>query len=151
MLHRVFGRTGRRVTFQKTLLGAVAAAAAVAAPAAWQGGAPAAVFTQEQADAGRATFAAQCAACHGRDLAGSDAPPLAGSGFFSAWKTQSTQYLFKYVQDMPPGGPYLRAEEYLGVIAYILQQNGASAGADALTAATDAPIGSVATGDRPAR
>ena len=52
---------------------------------------------------------------------------------------------------MPPGGPYLGAEEYLGVIAYILQQNGAPAGEAALTAATDAPIGSVATGERPAR
>lgn len=108
-----------------------------------------AMFTAAQVEAGQATFLAQCAACHGRDLSGSEAPPLAGSSFFSAWKSQSTQYLFKYVQEMPPGGPYLSPEQYLGVVAFILQQNGAPAGAQPLTAATDVPIGSVATGERP--
>ena len=122
------------------LLGAVAAAGVIASPAAWQGSAPAAVFTEAQADAGGTTFAAQCAACHGRDLAGSDAPPLAGSGFFSAWKAQSTQYLFKYVQEMPPGGPYLTTEQYLGVIAYILQQNGFPAGSKALDKAGESAV-----------
>ncbi len=107
------------------------------------------VTTAAQAEQGRSTFRAQCAACHGRDLSGSEAPPLAGSGFFSAWKGQSTQYLFKYVQEMPPGGPYLTPEQYLGVVAFILQQNGATAGTQPLTAATDVPIGSIATGERP--
>ena len=107
------------------------------------------VFTAAQVEAGRATFRAQCAACHGRDLSGSEAPPLAGSGFFSTWKGQSTQYLFKYVQEMPPGGPSLSAEQYLGVVSFILQQNGAVAGAEPLSATTDVPIGSIATGERP--
>jgi mono/diheme cytochrome c family protein len=114
-----------------------------------QAPAGAAVYTAAQADLGRSTFRAQCAACHGRDLSGSEAPPLAGSGFFSAWKSQSTQYLFKYVQEMPPGGPYLSPDQYLGVVAFILQQNGALAGSQPLTAATDVPIGTVATGQRP--
>jgi mono/diheme cytochrome c family protein len=149
MLHHLFDRTGSRV-LSLILLTAAAAAAAMASAHAWQAVGPA-VFTEAQADAGRATFAAQCAACHGRDLGGSDAPPLAGSGFVSAWKAQSTQYLFKYVQEMPPGGPYLTADQYLGVIAYILQQNGAPAGAEPLTADTDVPIGRVATGARPPR
>lgn len=108
-----------------------------------------AVYTAAQADAGRATFRAQCSACHGRDLSGNDAPPLAGSGFYSAWKGQSTQYLLKYMQEMPPGGPYLESEQYVGIAAYILQQNGAPAGAQPFTAATDVSIGSVATGERP--
>ncbi len=122
---------------------------AAASGDAWQDGRRPAVFSRAQAEAGRTAFGAHCAACHGRDLSGSEAPPLAGAGFYSTWKTQSTAYLLKYVQEMPPGGPPLTLDDYVAVAAFILQQNGAVSGDEPLTAATDVPIGSVATGERP--
>jgi mono/diheme cytochrome c family protein len=110
-----------------------------------------AVYTAAQADAGRASYQATCAACHSVDLSGNgDAPELAGRAFMESWRTQTTGDLFKYVQGMPPGGPHLATEEYLPIVAYILQQNGAVAGDQPLTAATAATIGAVATADRPA-
>ena len=47
---------------------------------------------------------------------------------------------------MPPGGANLGAETYLAVTAYILQSNGATAGAQPLTAITAAPLAAIATG-----
>lgn len=129
---------------------ALAAAVAVSGAAAQE---PAAqgVFTAEQAQAGDAGYREHCAGCHSSDLGGNgEAPPLGGSGFMTSWGSQTTTDLFKYAQGMPPGGPRLSDEQYLAIVAYILQQNGASAGTQALTTSTAAPIGKIATGQRPA-
>lgn len=108
------------------------------------------VYTAAQAEAGRARYDASCAGCHSGDLSGNgEAPDLAGSTFMDSWKTQTTQDLFKYAQGMPPGGPHLTTDEYLVIVAYILQQNGAVAGDQPLTATTSATIGAIATGKRP--
>lgn len=112
---------------------------------------PAAVYTAAQAEAGRASFQETCAGCHSNDLSGNgDAPELAGRTFIGSWKNQTTQDLFKYVQGMPPGGPHLPTEDYLPIVAYILQQNGAAAGDQPFTANTTGAIGTIATGERPA-
>jgi alcohol dehydrogenase (cytochrome c) len=109
------------------------------------------VFTAEQAAAGRAAYQANCAGCHVADLGGrNEAPQLAGGDFMNSWRTRTAQDLFEFIQaTMPPGGSPLSADAYLSIVAYILQQNGAAAGAQALTATTAAPIGSIATGQRP--
>ena len=133
------------------LFASVAAAAlmvALATPAAGQA-TPTAVFTAAQAEAGKAHYATTCAACHGADLGGADAPALAGGAFVKAWGTQTTVDLFNYVQGMPPGGTPLPADENLTVVAFILQQNGAPAGAAPLLASTSVTIGGIATGTRP--
>jgi mono/diheme cytochrome c family protein len=109
------------------------------------------VFTAAQATSGRTAYQATCASCHSGDLGGNgEAPELAGSGFMGSWRSQTTQDLFKYVQGMPPGGPHLTAEEYVPIVAYILEQNGAVAGDQPFTPTTAASIGAVATGQRPA-
>ncbi len=109
------------------------------------------VFTKAQAEAGRATYKNSCASCHTPDLGGSsEFPQLAGDDFMSAWKARTSKELYEFIQaTMPPEGPMLTSEQALGVVSFILQQNGATPGTDPLTATTAAPIGSVATGKRP--
>jgi alcohol dehydrogenase (cytochrome c) len=106
------------------------------------------VFTAEQATSGGSVYAASCASCHMADLAGrNEAPQLAGNNFMNTWRGRSTRDLLEFIQStMPPTGENLTAAQYAAVTAYILQANGAPAGATALTAATAVPIGSVATG-----
>jgi len=109
------------------------------------------VFTAQQAAAGRAAYQTTCAACHMPDLGGrNEAPQLAGGNFMSAWRTRSTRDLLEFTQStMPPSGESLPVETYLNIISYILQSNGAAAGAQPFTPATAVPIGSIATGAAP--
>src|SRR5438034_10668852 len=95
-------------------------------------------FAAAQAAAGRTTYQAQCASCHLPDLKGmADAAPLAGPEFMSAWGGRSPRELLSFMQlTMPPTRPgALSQEEYVNVAAFILQQNGGAAGAQALTPA----------------
>lgn len=110
-----------------------------------------AVFTSAQAAAGRATYKASCASCHTPDLGGrEDAPQLAGDDFISAWKSRKASELYDFIHaTMPPEGPALSPEQTVGLVALILEENGAAAGPTPLTATTAAVIGSVATGKRP--
>jgi mono/diheme cytochrome c family protein len=105
------------------------------------------VFSAEQAAAGKLAFGKACAGCHMADLSGhDDAPPLAGAPFASSWRTRTTKDLLDYMSTaMPPGASSLAPEDYASIVAYVLQINGAVAGAQALSASTVAPIGSVIT------
>ena len=105
----------------------------------------ASVFTAEQATAGKADYAKHCASCHMPDLSGNtEVPPLAGAAFIDTWGARSTKELFDYMSEaMPYGAPSLSVESYTSITAYILQANGGVAGANALSASTVAPIGSV--------
>ena len=109
-----------------------------------------AVFTTEQAEAGRVAYAKHCASCHMPDLTGdNERPPLVGTGFMTTWGGRSTKEFLAYMTGaMPYGGPALDAETYASLTAYILQSNGASAGSELLGASTDVSIGSV-TATRP--
>lgn len=106
------------------------------------------VYTAEQATAGLAVYEASCASCHMPDLAGrNEAPQLAGNNFMNTWRSRSTRDLFELTQStMPPTGETLSTAQYLAVTTYLLQANGAPAGATAFTTTTDVPIGSVSTG-----
>src|SRR6059036_3143215 len=113
------------------------------------GGAPAAVYTAQQAASGRAVYQANCAICHQQDLSGSgDAPTLRGSEFVSNWGPRTTRELLSFLQlTMPPARQgTLSQEDYLNIVAFILQSNGARAGAQALTANAEVAITSIATG-----
>jgi len=107
------------------------------------------LYTAEQANGGRAAYQANCAVCHLPDLRGSnEAPPLAGGNFLNTWGSRAISELFDRIQDtMPATNPgSLGDQAVTDIIAYILQTNGAAAGAQALTPATTALIGSVARG-----
>jgi mono/diheme cytochrome c family protein len=124
---------------QPLLALAAGACVLVAAPAASvDDDRPVAAFTAGQADAGRAAYVQHCATCHMPDLSGgNDAPPLAGTNFLSAWQARTTKDLFEYMSEaMPPGGAALDAKTYLGIVAYVLQANGARPGAQMLGAST---------------
>jgi mono/diheme cytochrome c family protein len=138
---------------RRTLTVFVAAAVVVASavtPAGQQSRA-APVFTVEQAAAGKSAYARSCAACHMPDLSGNnEMPALAGTAFIGTWGGRSTQELFEYMKtSMPYGLPSLSTEAYESITAYILEANGAVAGAQPLRASTAVQIASVT--DSPAK
>ena len=142
----------RRVTTRHVgMLAAVLGGSAIALVAAQQPtGAP--VYTAAQATAGRAAYQANCASCHVADLGGrNEAPQLAGGDFINTWRSRSTRDLFDYMSStMPPGGPSLSPDQYASIVAYILQQNSAAPGATPFAGTTAIPLGTIATGQRPA-
>jgi len=84
----------------------------------------------QQANAGRAAYQANCASCHLPDLSGQgDAAPLRGPAFQTAWGARTPQELLSFIQiTMPPQRPgALSAQEYNDIVAFILQQNSATA------------------------
>lgn len=110
------------------------------------------VFTAQQAAAGKADYAKSCASCHMPDLSGNnEIPPLAGAAFMTTWGPRSTKELFDYISaSMPYGGPSLSTETYTAITAFVLQSNGAVAGATAYASSTAAPIGGLVAPPRPA-
>ena len=87
------------------------------------------------------------------DLTGDgDAAPLRGNAFLQAWGTRSAKELLSFMQlTMPPQKPGgLPPQEYLDIVAFILQQNGAAAGNQAFTANTAVAINSVLSAPAPA-
>ena len=107
-----------------------------------------AVYTAEQAAAGRTAYQANCASCHLPDLAGrNEAPQLAGANFLTTWRNRTTKDLFDYVSGtMPPQAASLSTDQYQSIVAFILQSNGARGGAQAFTSGLAVPIGTIATG-----
>ena len=61
-------------------------------------------YTAAQAAAGRGLYQANCAGCHGSDLAGrNDAPQLAGAQFVGTWGSRTVGDLVGFIQAaMPP-------------------------------------------------
>ena len=141
----------------KTLLlvsGAAAAALGIAIATAQPQPTGNGVFTTDQANIGQVAFQATCAKCHQADLSGgAEAPPLAGPQFMSAWRGRTTSELYtKIATSMPADNPRTLSDQAVGaLVAFILRQNGAAAGAQELTVATAIPLGQVATGTAPAR
>ncbi len=85
------------------------------------------VYTQEQATKGKHVYLANCAAdCHMNNLQGSGASPaLVGHEFMMRWEGMPLAALWeRMVTTMPasdPGG--LTSDEYLAILAYLLNQN----------------------------
>ena len=122
----------------------------VSAPAAGQ--APESVYTAAQAAAGRAVYEQECASCHQPNLQGSfEAPPLAGESFLRFWGDLAPSDLYdRSSSSMPPDqAGSLGEAAYVDVVAYLLQANGAPAGAAPLEASTAVAIASVASGEPP--
>ncbi|MGE3509427.1 MAG: PQQ-binding-like beta-propeller repeat protein [Vicinamibacterales bacterium] len=105
-----------------------------------------ALYRADQAAAGQSQYQASCGACHGSDLSGTaNAPPLAGTDFVNAWSSRSTLDLLEYMRSaMPPTSPgSLGDRSYGDIAAYILQANGAAAGADRFVASASMTFGSL--------
>lgn len=132
--------------------------------------APSGVFTSAQAEAGRAAYGNTCGKCHTATLMGrkGDAgelppvsslsaayqefigprgyvAPLAGEDFRAKWGSKTVAQLIARFQEtvtvFPPEG--MNDETTVNITAYILQVNGAKAGARPMTRSTDALVSSV--------
>jgi mono/diheme cytochrome c family protein len=92
------------------------------------------VFTDAQAERGKANFNIACVRCHGADLAGQTAPPLKGTRFITAWENENLYKIFTKIRDtMPPNfGTPLPDNDKLEVLTYILRTNEFPAGAEEL-------------------
>ena len=95
------------------------------------------VFTDVQAERGRAAYPGACGLCHGRRLNGApddpdmrSTPPLVRARFLRNWDGRSLATLFEYARaTMPEDNPgSLTDEEYVDVIAYMLSVGGMPAG-----------------------
>src|SRR3954468_6745142 len=128
---------------------AASAAIAIAAIGGWHALAQTAArpgpFTDAQAQAGQAAYAQNCAKCHDSG----EAPPLSGAGFLNVWGNRTTRDLFARVKDtMPVDNPgSLTNETVVPIIAYLLKNNGATAGAAAFTPVTAVAINTIASGE----
>ena len=100
---------------------------------------------------GRAIYQTNCASCHSGDLSGKEGPQLAGANFLAQWGDRTAGELITFMQStMPPGGAALPGDSYTNLAAFILDANSARAGNQALAAASNVTIRSVASGQRAA-
>ena len=89
------------------------------------------VYTDAQAERGRASYQQSCVACHRDDLRGDNtAPSLVGESFLFLWGDMEVGELSARIQKlMPPDRPgSLSAQTYIDVVAFILQKNEFPAG-----------------------
>jgi alcohol dehydrogenase (cytochrome c) len=95
-------------------------------------------FTDAQAQAGQAAYAQNCARCHDAG----EAPQLSGGAFLNAWGSRTTRDLYARVKDtMPVDNPgVLSSDTVVTIVAYLLKNNGATAGATAFTPTTAVAI-----------
>ena len=97
--------------------------------------APPALFTSTQADGGKIKYLTYCAMCHGPTLQGRAGPALTGPNFASPKADFHVGDVFTIVSNnMPATSPgTLAHDDYVQIMAFLLQQNGYPAGDKALT------------------
>lgn len=84
------------------------------------------VYSLDQAERGRETFEASCAACHGTDLSGrGPIPALRGASFTGNRNGGTVGDLYEVISTtMPPGrSGSLTPDAYADVVAYLLHRN----------------------------
>ena len=95
------------------------------------------VYTDAQAERGRASYQQSCVGCHRDDLRGDNtAPSLVGESFTFLWGDMEIGELSARIQKlMPPQGPgSLPAQTYIDIVAFMLQKNAFPAGSVELSA-----------------
>lgn len=124
------------------LLGSAGAAIIWASHAVAQTGVAAGPFTDAQAQAGQAIYNGRCASCHD---AGGETARLFGASFSDGWKSRTTHDLYVRIKTtMPFNDPgSLSDAAATSVVAYILKNNGAVAGAADFTPTTTVAINSI--------
>ena len=126
----------------------VLSAAGQAARTVWDG-----VYTDAQAERGRASYQQSCVGCHRDDLRGDNtAPSLVGESFTFLWGDMEVGELSARIQKlMPPQGPgSLPAQTYIDIVAFMLQKNAFPAGSVELSA-DPAALHILITASRPGR
>ena len=95
------------------------------------------VYTTEQAARGHGLYDSACASCHGAKLEGGSSTPLAGDQFTASWSRPNlTLDDFYYIvrKSMPKDAPgSLTREQYIDIVAFVLQHNGFPPGDKELT------------------
>ena len=95
------------------------------------------LFTRTQADAGAQVYARSCASCHGNRLDDGLSIPLVGPAFIKKWtepgKTLDDLYYITRTTMPKNKGRTLPDEDYIAVLAYMLDRNGYAPGDSALT------------------
>ena len=120
---------------------AIAVSATVVVAAGQQWSVRDGVYTQRQAERGKAVYVAQCETCHKPDLRGEQmTPSLVGVSFAFRWNGRTLDDYFTGLRStMPqsaPGG--LSDATYVDLVAYILAENDYPAGDAELVADPDA-------------
>ena len=93
------------------------------------------VYTREQAARGRVRYLMSCSGCHQDMLTGTDTfPALDGDDFVMRWEERKVEDLLrKITTQMPPDGSLaLPDQEWLDLVAYLLEANRYPAGAQPL-------------------
>jgi mono/diheme cytochrome c family protein len=93
------------------------------------------LYSEAQAGRGRDAYTKACTVCHMDDLGGHEyAGALAGYPFQLKWEGSSVAEVFGRIRTMPLGeAGSLTTQEYLDILAYVLQANGYPSGKDELT------------------
>jgi mono/diheme cytochrome c family protein len=97
------------------------------------------IFTDAEAERGKAVFQEHCASCHDPNVQG-EAPLLAGDVFMRNWEGHSVGRLYtKILDEMPANNPgSVTAAQKLDALAYILHENGFPPGSATLSAEPEA-------------
>ena len=99
-------------------------------------------FTAAQADQGQAAYRQSCQDCHGSSLDNGEfgGPPLKGAYFRGRWGAGNAAVLYGFLSmTMPPDRPgQLSPQTYASLMAFILSNNGYTAGDKELPADPDA-------------
>ena len=93
------------------------------------------LFTREQAEQGRALYAANaCATCHSQELTGESGPALSGPVFARRWAGRPVSDVLTIQSSMMPPGKSgsLTPQQHAAIFAYILMRNGYAPGGSPL-------------------
>jgi alcohol dehydrogenase (cytochrome c) len=114
------------------------------------------LFTSAQAARGAEAYAKHCASCHGQSLEGTSSKPLAGPRFMRKWgdggNTIDELYFITRTQMPYDAAGTLTSQQYIDIVAFILQSNGYSPGSKELTGdspSLDTKIGPQSGSGRP--
>lgn len=91
-------------------------------------------YNKVQATVGSGLYSQYCQLCHGSKLQGRKGPPLKGTAFAKSWEAGNLtvdDLFYEMSTQMPLNGPgpgNLSKQQYVDLVAYLLQQNGYPAG-----------------------